>query len=336
MIPNLPGQDAASIAATTLENVRGELIDVISKQLPTMLYLTSNDLVTEEPGSHVIQKPLMYGNMDTVDSYYPGDEFALERPSGFTRVSYAWSFVGGAMVMDGPTEFMNSSKFGIVNMVKGGLKQLQVAYKNKLSTMLLGDGTGNDGADLLGLELLVEDGTSWSTVGNIDSDTHEWWRNYYIDDTANAWETGLDANGIKVLENSILEMTKAGLGKPSVAITSLTQYKLYRDAIRASLVGDLTSLQNSKYADAGFGGLRIDGVPIIWDPEITTDDESWIFLNNDCINFIVGENKSFDVDPPMSHPYSDAEIFKAKMYGQLVLFGRRDACGRVKLSNSAT
>ena len=333
--PTLNGQDVATILATSLENIKPTLIDNFSKDDAFFFYINQNERIDYEDGGYQIREPIMYSGNSTVQSYEPGDYLNTERPDGFTNLLYTWGFIGGTIVIDGPTKFMNSGKYAIVNLVDGYIEQLKISFSQEMTIMLLGDGTGNNGKDLLGLDLLVEDGSgSYSTVGGINSNTETWWRNYFLDGSGTAWGEDPACFGITTLKRAARKCTKPGYGPPSIWMTGLDQYELYENAIAKVSTFNQPALVNETYADAGFGGIRLNSIPIAFDVNIddkATMANDWFCLNSKSLRLVIGKNKAFDVSDPIEHPYMDAEMMKARMYAQLTMRGRRDCCGRVKL-----
>ena len=335
--PTYPGQDVATLTALSLEKIKKELIDSASEDYATYYLLTSNGRVDYEDGGTVITEPLMYDLNKTISSYVAGQAYNTERPSGFTRLYYKWAYVGGTIVIDGPTEFENSGSNGIVSMTKAFIQQLKISFADAMNTMFLGDGTGNAGADLMGLNTLIEVGGSnpsdWSTVGNVNSGTNEWWRNYWLDASSTVWGTGAAAYGITQLKNARRQCIKPGMGAPDVFLTGLAQYGLLEHALESNIVYNMPALADKKYADVGFGGIRIDQTPVVYDIAMDTAmAQTWLLINTKALRLVIGKNKAFDVSPPVEHPWMDAKIMKAKMYGQLTCLGRRDCLGRLKLN----
>lgn len=339
--PTLPGQDVATIVATSLENIKPKLIDNLSTEDAFFFYINQKERVDYEDGGYSIVEPLLYGANSTIKSFYPGEYLETERPTGFTRLKYGWAFIGGTFTIDGPTEFMNSGKGRLVNLVQGYIDQLRISFSQTMTTMFFGDGTGNNGADLHGLALLIEDGTAggWSTVGDIDSSAQSFWRNYWEDASGTAWTGGADAYTVLRIKHAIKKCSKPGYGKPDGLLTCLDQYEHYEHALMSKIVYNMPGMADLKVAEAGFGGIRCDGIPIWFDQNLdghATEDNTWFILNSKCLRLVIGKNKAFSISQPIEHPLKDAKLFKAILYGQLTIRGRRDTLGRVKASATYT
>ena len=338
--PTLHGQDVKTVLATSLENIKHTMVDNLSSDDAFFFYINQNERVEYEDGGYQIREPVLYGANSTIESYFPGAYINIERPSGFTSLIYTWGFVGGSVVIDGPTKFMNQGKNKIINLVAGYIEQLKISFSQTMTTMLLGDGTGNNGADLLGLDLLVENGSSsYSTVGNINSNTETWWRNYWLDASGTVWGDGPNCFGIQTLKHAARLCTKPGYGQPDVWLTGLDQYELYENAIAKNVHYNQPAIGKEAYVDAGFGSLRLNGIPVLYDINIDAKAsmaDHWFCLNSKSLRLVIGKNKAFDLSDPVEHPYMDADLMKARMYAQLTLRGRRDACGRIKMNASAS
>jgi hypothetical protein len=329
--PILPGQDATVLLSTTLDNIDDQLIDNASENDAFFYWIMHNGLVDEEDGGLTIRKPVLHDVNNTIESYYPGEHYNTERPTGFREVKYQWGFVGGSIVIDGPTKFMNQGKHGIINIVDGYIMQFEISFSQYMTLMLLGDGTGNFGADLVGIDLLIEEGTAWSEVGGIDSDVYDFWRNYWADVSGTAWGTGANAWGLTSIKKMIRATSKPGFGTPDVLLTCLDQYELMDAAVSTDISVNLPETYAKEYADVGFGGFRILKVPVLYDVNLdghATCDNTWFSLNKKSLRLIVGSGHRFKLGKPVPHPFMDAEIMTANFYGQLVVMGRRDVLGR--------
>jgi hypothetical protein len=335
--PTLPGQDVATIVATSLENIKPKLIDNLSTEDAFFYWINQKQRVDYEDGGYVIREPLLYAGNNTIKSYYPGEYLETERPTGFTSLKYGWSFVGGTFTIDGPTEFMNSGKHGIINLVQGYIEQLRISFSQTMTDMFFGDGTGNNGADMHGLALLIENDSAWSTVGDIDSNANTWWRNQFTDISGTNWGSGADNATIlaMAIKHVIKLCSKPGYGKPDGLMTCLDQYELYERALMSKIIYHMPGMADAKIAEAGFGGMRLDGIPVMFDQNLdghATEDNTWFVKNSKCLRLVIGKNKAFQISQPIEHPLKDAKLFKAKLYGQLTVRGRRDALGRVLAS----
>lgn len=349
--PTLPGQDVGTIVTLALENLKPTLVDNVSKPLPGYEWLVSNGRLKYEDGGYQIRVPIMTGSNGTISSYLPGDTFNLERPSGFTSAKYEWGFIGGGFILDGPTEFMTQGKYGIVNLAETYIEQLKTSFMQSMSTMLYGDGTGNGGADLNGLNMLVEEGGAmtgydalWSTVGGIDSSAaaNSFWRNGYDATLAStAWtiSNGLNNSALLLINHYIKVHTRPKVGKVDLLLMPLALYENIEKCYQAAGQIQLPSTYSQKYYDLGWGGVRVSGVTAMFDQEMdntaTANLPTTLFgLNSKTFSFVVGRNKAFEVTGPIEHPLMDAKLWKAKMYAQLILTDRRDANFRIKISTS--
>ncbi len=326
------GFDSATILATTLESIKKEVIDNVSEKTALFFWLNDKGRIDEEDGGYQIREPLMYGLNETIKSYAPGDHYSTQRPGGFTSVYYEWSHVGGTIVLDGPTEFMNQGKNAIVRLVEGYAEQLEVSWAIALSDMFYSDGTGNNSKDILGLDLLVEDGDpAWNTVGGINSNTSTYWRNYF-DNDGQAFGTDGNCNGLSSIRTMVRITSKLGQ-RVDLLLTSGTQYDLMEGALAKTHVWNMPDTADKKYVDAGFGGLKYKGTLVVWDEKFpnTTD---WLALNSKALRFVVGTGHKFELEGPLPHPTMDAKILKSKLYAQLTVRGRRDSLGRLRLNGS--
>ena len=82
--------------------------------------------------------------------------------------------------MSGLEQVENSGKEAIFNLLKSRVRNLEKTLNNTMATSLYADGTGTDGKELGGLQLIVP-GTVGNTVGGINSTTYTFWQNQVYD-----------------------------------------------------------------------------------------------------------------------------------------------------------
>src|SRR5690349_22170622 len=153
-----------TLASTTLKNYRRQLADNITGHNVLWYMLKEKGFVREEDGGTTIVEPLLIGRNTTVKSYKGYDVIDTTPQTGITAAEYEWKQIAGSVTISGEEEFKNmGSKTRILSLLESKIQQLELSMMLEVNRQLQGDGTGNGGKDLGGLQAAVEDGAAWST-----------------------------------------------------------------------------------------------------------------------------------------------------------------------------
>lgn len=320
-----------TFVTSTLRNYRKQLVENILDQQALWFQLKERDFIVEDKGGRSIVVPLMYGDNNTVQSYSGYDLLNVTPQYGISAAEYEWKYIAGSVTISGQEEFENSGdKVRIFNLLDAKIRQLELSLKKEMNSQLFGDGTGNGGKDLTGLEAAVEDGAAWATYGGIDGSDADnaWWRNQYFDfDTAHGGAStfgetsGKSTKGL-VSMRSMFTLCSRGNSKPSLIVTTADLFNAYE----ANVEGDKLRTMSTKLADAGFISLEFKGVPIIFDEDCPA--EEMIFLNADFIKLVVGKGRNFSSTPFVKPQNQDAKVSQVLWAGNLVT-SKRDQHGRI-------
>jgi len=314
-----------TLITSTLQHHRSQLSDNITNNQALFAMLRSHGFVTEMDGSRNIVENLLVGENSTVRSYDGYDIFDVSPQEGITAAEYEWKQLGGAVTISGREEFQNSgSKSRIFGLLQAKIRQLEISMQLELNRQLFGDGTGNGGKDLTGLNIAVEDGGAWSTFGNIDSSDalNTFWRNQWADFSGTSFETvsGKSTEGVKQLR-TLVNKASRGKDRPTLIITSREVYEAY-----IATLEDRRRFTDGKLGDLGFDNVLFDGIPLVWDDDIETDDTTAEFsafiLNSNYIKFVIGKGRNFATSPFVTPGNQDARTSKVLLYANLVLNNR--------------
>lgn len=257
------------IIATTFDNVRGNLADQITVELPLLAALNSKGSVVEDGGKQIV-RPVLFGFNDTVGSYDGYDLFDTTPQDGFGEVIYQWKQYAGTVTLDGRTERLNMGKSQIINIVTSKIEQLRVSMEDDMNSMLWGSGTGNSSKDFLGIQALV---AGSGTLGGIDPSTETWW----VSGTSTALDlTTID--GVRQL-NTALNGRRIAKSKPDLEFTTQTGYEAYE-----ALAAPNMRFENASLAELGFENVAHKGASVLYDNDCPS--ATWWMLNSKYIQFV--------------------------------------------------
>lgn len=317
------------IFTTTFRRVRAEMADNLSSQNPVLAYIREAGGVRTEGGGAEIQENLLYGANTTVASYTGYETSDYTPQEGIDAALFQWKQLRGTVTISGIQKFKNSGKSQIRSLLQTKVKQLDISFRDEVADQLITDGTGNGGKDITGLDLMVEDGTAWSTVGGIDSSTYTWWRNKFIDfdgtysTSFNTTASGQsDVEGIRAFRH-MYNLLIRGTDKPKLILTSREVAEAYES------VGGLRSrvqlASDPKLLELGFASLQYKDVPIVWVDNIgagsTNDQDVW-FLNTDYLHFVIGEGHNFTMTEFVKPINQDASVAEMYLYANMTCSNR--------------
>lgn len=304
-MPGNPNYDA--LLSTTLANYRKKFIDNMSKSFLLFYWLTSKERKLHEDGGESIVVPLMYGDNETVKSYDGYEEIDTTPQEGMTSAKYPWKQVAGSVSISRKEERQNSGEARIIKLLDSKIKQTEITFKKKLNKQFFGDGTGNGSRDMFGLDLLVENGTAWGTLGGIDrSDaTNAWWRNQWIGAIGS-----FAANGLTNMRK-IYNLCSRGNEHPDIGITTRDIHEAYE----ASQVGQ-QRFADGDVANAGFELMKFKGMLIGFDEECPSG--AMFFLNSAYMQDTVDQETDMITTDFVRPSNQDAKSAQMLLMGNLV------------------
>ena len=305
-----PNFDA--LLSTTFANYRSKFVDTVSKSFFLFWWLYSKGRKRTENGGESIIIQLMYGKNTTVKSYSGYDTLDVTPQEGLTAAKYPWKQVAGSISISRLEERKNSGEAQIINLLKSKIMQAEISMRDALNTMFFSDGTGNNSNDLYGLQLLVEDGTAWGSLGGIDSSdaANAWWRNQYINISGASWATnGLDK--MRTLYNS----TSRGNEHPDFGIIDQTGFEYYEKSLVPA-----ERFEDKTVGDAGFGNLRFKGMVLGFD-EICPAGFLWM-LTSTYIELVIDAMTDMITTDFVRPENQDAKTAQILLMGNLVLSNR--------------
>ena len=310
MPPANPSFDA--LVSTTLKNYRKTLSDNITNQQALWYQMKQKGFVREDEGGTSIVEPLLTGTNSTVATFSGYDIIDTTPQEGISAAEFNWKQIAGSVSISGEEEFKNSgSKVRILSLLESKLTQLEESMKLFLNEQLFGDGTGNSGKDITGLQLAVEDGAVWSTYGGIDSSlaANSFWRNQWTGSVGSFAANGVDT--WRTLYNSASRSSS----KPTLIVTTQNVFEAYEKSLSVN-----ERFTDTKMGDAGFQNLLYKATPIVFDEDCPAGYT--YFLNVDFLRFVVGKGRNFVSTPFQKPENQEAKVSQVILYGSLTCNNR--------------
>ena len=308
------------IFATTLNNYKKTLEDNIFGSFPLFDYMNTKGgaKVLEDTAAPIIV-PLMYGTNDTVKSYSGYDLISTTPQGGIGDAIYTMKQIAGTVVIDRFSKRKNAGRSQIINLVSAKMKQLELSFQDKLSTMIFADGSGNSSKDIDGLAKLVSSTpTVSSTVGGFDQAAFEWWQNYQ--DTAIKTTDAYD-NLIADIGKGYNTVSKRK-DHPDLAITTQNIYQEIEKLLIKTMSYNTDALGSQlRDANLGFENIKYRGMIITFDEDCPAN--TLYILNTKYLKLNVDRETDFitlDTQRPVNQ---DATITPILWYGNMTVSNRK-------------
>lgn len=254
-----PNASFTDIVTTTLQGYSGELADNITNHNALLKQIERKGNGQPATGRTIVQE-LEYAENGTVMWYTGAEALDITSSETFTAAEYNYKQLAGNVVITGLEEIQNSGKEAVHNLLRSRIRNLEKSLKNTVATALYADGTGTDGKEFGGLQLLVAD-TNTNTVGGISGNTYSWWRNYVYDFSALA--VTASSTTIQHAMNLAHLNVIRGSDKPDICCAGSTYWLYYLESLQTN-----QRFADDKGAGAGFQNLMYMGsLPVVYDDQ---------------------------------------------------------------------
>jgi hypothetical protein len=283
--PNL-----TELVTTTLRRRSKTLSDNISQHNALLSRLRSKGNSSLVPGGRTIVEELEYAENATFQ-YYSGYEILDASPSDvFSAAEFDWKQAAVNVTASGlETRIQNAGPEQIINLLESRIKNAEKTMANQISVGVYSDGTGSNGKQLGGLQLIVADAGT-GTVGGINSSTFSFWANQTSGNVAN-----IDTSAVALdteMKNMWLECIR-GTDGTDLIVSDQTLYKVFWDNLT-----DRQRIMDASEGVQGFQSLKfvtadvvMDGGPTLFNSGIPATH--MYFLNTDYLKFRIHSNTNF-------------------------------------------
>src|SRR5262245_29715795 len=297
--------------ATTWEERQRQAVDEIFGARPFFWWLMQEGRRVSQRGGRFLEVPLMYARNDTVASFGRFGTFSLTPQDPLTSTVTNWKYFGGSVIRDWVGDQQNRGEFAIINRAQTLIDQLILSIQEKLGELVFGDGTGNAGLDIDGLDKLVQtDPTLSDTVQNINQSTNTWWRNYTLTATG-----AMDIYLLPDMRKSLRGVSD-GVDFPGLGLTTADVFEAYE----AELL-EFFRIDDRKMGDAGFENFKFKGITITWDPKTPAGRLYW--LNDKYLNLLYDPDVDFAMTNWKDIPGQIDRAAQVVFAGNLTVMQRR-------------
>lgn len=324
-----------ALVSTSVANARKVLQDNVSR---------SNSLFSEMPwksedGGLYVAEDLMYA-LSPVDSFEGYDELPLTPTNGITQSQWQWAQAAVPIAISEKERKQN--KHRLVNLITAKISQAEIGMKefwpkaflqgglvngsgSNLYTPYTSLANGSTFVDPLGKLVYYESGTTWPSlsVGGIDQNTNDWWRNQSKASSATTCTAFMDE-----ILNMYNTCSKGPGGPPNLIICDQVTWELINKSYRIYYQNNSSSDGNFPFPNIKFFGARIvwdEFVPDVANNTLTpeTGKGTMYFLNTKFMSCAYESETNFVATEFQKPINQDAKYKHILWMGTVTLSNRR-------------
>lgn len=251
----------SQILTTTLNNYKKSITDNILNNHPLFSKLQQKGNVIKESGGASFVEKISYASNGTVQSQGEYDTFNTTPQDVLTEALFTQKMITGTLTLTGLESKRNAGKERIVPLMDAKMKVLQASLQNELGSQVYGDGTGSNGKDIGGLQLLIADDPTSGTVGGIDRATYPFWRNQLYDFSVEG--PTASATTIQAAMDALYLRCQVQAGESPDLIAADSVYFTYYNSALVTIQRITTDAR----AASGFSALAYRGAEVFYDNE---------------------------------------------------------------------
>ena len=299
------------IVTTSLQGYSKTMADNISNSNALLRHIEEAGNRKPATGRSIVTE-LEYAENSSAQYYSGYETLNTSASSTFSAAEYAYKQLAGNVVISGLEMIENSGNEAVFNLLKSRIKNLEKTLKNTVATGLYADGTGSDGKEIGGLQLIVA-GTPTNTVGGISGSSNTFWRNQVYDFSGEG--VTASATTIQNSMNQVWLQTIRGNDVPKVITAGQTYFGFYWSSLQAN-----QRFTSESTGAAGFHNLMFMQAPVIYDSACNTT--RMYFLNTDYLHLRYSPSRYFTPLGEKSSINQDAIVQPIVFSGNLTCSNR--------------
>lgn len=282
-----PNVNYGEATVMTLNKLRKKIHDNVTSHAALLRRLKSKGKMMKEDGGREIQLDLEYTENQTVKRYSGYELLNISPSEVFTAVTFPWRQMAVAVSMSGLESLINSGDSARYQQWGRRIDNAVKSMTNAVAEDIYSDGTADGGKQIGGLQLLIPD-NPLNTVGGIDANVWDFWRNTVYSFAANGVVPG--ANRIQAAMNATYLNTTRGSDSVDLIVADNTYYTYYWESLQQ--IQRITSANGT--AQAGYQSLKFMGADVMFDGGLWGyAPPGMYFINSDYLYFSTHKDRDF-------------------------------------------
>lgn len=243
---------------------------------------TAKKIKKVEPGGNRIKVRLMYGKSKNTGSYEGIEKLTIKRSDKITDAFFDWKYYHDGAVISG-ADFRNNGGGKdiqkILDLAQAETQIMELSLQERLSEDFYGDGTGNSGKNMSGLEALFS--ADSVLYGGLTGAANAYWRATKVTSVGD-WIS----NGRGKLRTGINNASK-GSDRIDILLTTQAVFEAHLDTLLPHM-----RIVNTKASGLGFKNILFEEeMGMFWDKDI--DSGVLYGLNGKYLSWTVHKDADF-------------------------------------------
>lgn len=250
--PNL-----TELVTTTLRKRSSVIADNVSRNNALLSRLQARGNVKPADGGRTIVQPLIHTELANFQWYSGYETLDVSPTAVIDAAEFNWKQCAANIVWSGlEVRVQNAGTSQQIDLLEARMQAAEITMANQVSTAIYTDGTGTNGKEITGLGLAVASLPNDITYGGIQSSSHTFWRNQFLDSAS------ISTNATK-LEASMRRMwlscTQGG-DSPDLIVMGNNAYEKFW-----SQLAGIQRVTESSEAVRGFSSLKFVTADVVYD-----------------------------------------------------------------------
>lgn len=288
----------SDLIATTIQARSRKLADNLMHNNALLYKMNQRgNMRTVSGGTHIFEE-IMYddGGNGNAGSYSGYDVIDITPDSPISAAEFDFKQYAAAITISGMELLQNSGKEQMIDLLEGRIQVAEARIRNSVSSGIYGDGTGNSGKDITGLQAAISSTPTSGVYGGIDRQTWNFWRNQAISCTSDVG-AAMSPSTILAGMNKLALATARGTDRVDLIVADNDAFEYYQSALQA--IQRVTNDSGQGLAGAGFTSLKYFGAgasaDVIFDGGIggNMPSKTMYFINTQYLKFRPHSKRNF-------------------------------------------
>ena len=243
----------SDLLATTIAARSRALSDNLENNNALLAKLRQRGNVKPVSGGTHIMEEIVYDDGDDSSGSYSGyDVIDITPDSPISAAEYDFKQYARAVTISGMEIIQNAGREQMIDLLAARVQVAETKLRNSISAGLYGDGTGNGGKDITGLQAAISATPTSGVYGGIDRGTWAFWRNQ-TEET----EGDMDETNILAGMNRLALACARGTDRVDLIVADNVAFAAYQASLQA--IQRVTNDSGQGLAGAGFTSLKYYG-----------------------------------------------------------------------------
>ena len=307
-----PNAAITELVATTIRNRQKYFADNVTNHNALLQRLESKGNIRMADGGRSILEEIEWDENSTA-SFYAGYEVLDTTPQDvLSGAEYDWKQASTTVTANGlETRTINKGAEAIAGLLEGRITNAMHSMKNLMAERVYADGTGDGGKEIGGLQLLIADDPTTSTVvGGINQQTFTFWQNKVSSSAS------ITTANIFGLMNGLWLSLLRGADRPDLLMADGNLYETYESSLQQQ-----QRFVNESLASGGFENLKFKSADVVFDDQCPVDH--MYFINTDYLYLRVDPDTEYEPMEERASVNQDAIVIPILWAGNMTTCIRR-------------